>query len=50
LLQLELYELAINHNFNIKKDILKTLDSLKSNKGYTKLIENGLNLLTDKRN
>lgn len=50
LLHLELYELAINHNFNIKKEILKTLNSLKSNKGYTKLIENGLNLLSDKRN
>ena len=50
LLHLELYELAINHNFNIKKEILKTLNSLKSNKGYTKLIENGLNLLSGKRN
>lgn len=44
LLLLELYELAIENNFAIKNEILKTLEALKSNKSYTKLIENGLNL------
>ncbi|WP_026776565.1 aromatic amino acid hydroxylase [Polaribacter sp. Hel_I_88] len=44
LLLLELYELALENNFAIKKDILNTLEALKSIKSYTKLIENGLNL------
>jgi phenylalanine-4-hydroxylase len=44
LLLLELYELALNHNFSIKSDLLNILKDLKSNKSYTALIENGLNL------
>jgi phenylalanine-4-hydroxylase len=44
LLFLELYELASKKDYTIKTDILKVLNSLKSNKSYTKLIENGLNL------
>ncbi|MEN8703285.1 MAG: aromatic amino acid hydroxylase, partial [Polaribacter sp.] len=44
LLQLELYELALNKNYEIKNAILETLQNLKSNKSYTSLIENGLNL------
>lgn len=44
LLFLELYELALENNFAIKNEILNTLEALKSNKSYTKLIENGLNL------
>jgi phenylalanine-4-hydroxylase len=44
LLLLELYELAQDNNFLIKMDILKSLNDLKCNKSYTKLIENGLNL------
>jgi phenylalanine-4-hydroxylase len=44
LLLLELYELALENNFAIKNEILKILEALKSNKSYTKLIENGLNL------
>lgn len=42
LLLLELYEIAIKKEFAIQKEILKTLHDLKSNKSYTKLIENGL--------
>jgi len=42
LLLLELYEIAINKEFAIQNDILKVLIDLKSNKSYTKLIENGL--------
>ncbi|MEE9407309.1 MAG: aromatic amino acid hydroxylase [Polaribacter sp.] len=44
LLLLELYEIAIKNSFLIKNSILKSLEDLKSNKSYTKLIENGLNL------
>ena len=44
LLLLELYELAQKHNFSIQNSILNTLNLLKCNKSYTKLIENGLNL------
>ncbi|WP_288956290.1 aromatic amino acid hydroxylase [uncultured Polaribacter sp.] len=44
LLQLELYELCLQHNFSIKKDVLENLEKLKCNKSYTKLIENGLAL------
>lgn len=44
LLQLELYELALDNNYDIKNAILETLQTLKSNKSYTSLIENGLNL------
>ena len=42
LLLLELYEIAIKKEFTIQNDILKVLIDLKSNKSYTKLIENGL--------
>jgi phenylalanine-4-hydroxylase len=42
LLLLELYELSIKKEYAIEKEILKTLHDLKSNKSYTKLIENGL--------
>ncbi|WP_445748633.1 aromatic amino acid hydroxylase [Polaribacter sp.] len=42
LLLLELYEMAIKNGFAIQNDILKVLIDLKSNKSYTKLIENGL--------
>ena len=44
LLFLELYELASKNNFSIKTEILAVLNTLKSNKSYTSLIENGLNL------
>lgn len=44
LLLLELYELAKRNDFSIKIAILKSLNDLKCNKSYTKLIENGLNL------
>ena len=42
LLLLELYELALQNNYNIKSIILVRLEELKCNKSYTKLIENGL--------
>ena len=42
LLLLELYEIAMKKEFTIQNDILKVLIDLKSNKSYTKLIENGL--------
>tara|TARA_R110002126_G_scaffold72364_1_gene180855 strand:+ start:8287 stop:10032 length:1746 start_codon:yes stop_codon:yes gene_type:complete len=44
LLFLEIYELASEHNFSIQTEILTVLNDLKSNKSYTNLIENGLNL------
>ncbi|GAB7256235.1 aromatic amino acid hydroxylase [Polaribacter sp. OB-PA-B3] len=44
LLLLELYELAIAYNLSIQKNILNSLEVLKSNNSYTKLIENGLAL------
>lgn len=42
LLLLELYEIAFKKKYAIQNEILKKLDALKSNKSYTKLIENGL--------
>lgn len=48
LLLLELYELALNQNFAIKSNLLDILKDLKSNKSYTALIENGLNLHQNK--
>ncbi|MHB0754410.1 aromatic amino acid hydroxylase [Polaribacter sp. M15] len=48
LLLLEIYELALKNNFSLQKEILEVLNDLKSNKSYTNLIENGLNLLTVK--
>ncbi len=44
LLLLELYELASKKEYTIKTNILSVLEKLKSNKSYTKLIENGLDL------
>ncbi|MCD8411661.1 aromatic amino acid hydroxylase [Tenacibaculum finnmarkense] len=48
LLVLELYELAFKNDFSIKISLKKYLESLKSNKGYKGLIENGLYLLSEK--
>ena len=42
LLLLELYEIAFKKKYAIQNEIVKKLDVLKSNKSYTKLIENGL--------
>ncbi|QTD36694.1 aromatic amino acid hydroxylase [Polaribacter batillariae] len=45
LLNLELYEVALQNNFDVQKNILNYLLTLQKNKSYKKLIENGLNLL-----
>ncbi|WP_439128905.1 aromatic amino acid hydroxylase [Polaribacter sp.] len=50
LLNLELYELALQHNFSIQKELFKALEDLKCNKSYTKLIENGLVLCHQYKN
>jgi len=42
LLNLELYELALQNNYFIKDTILEKLIELKQNDRYTKLIQNGL--------
>lgn len=42
LLILELYELALQNNYMIKSAIIQKLEQLKSNKSFTRLIENGL--------
>ena len=42
LLNLELYELALQNHFSIQNSILNHLEKMKCNKSYTKLIENGL--------
>ena len=42
LLNLEIYEVALQNNYALKGEILKRLEELKCNKSYTKLIENGL--------
>ena len=42
LLNLEIYEVALQNNYAIKVTILERLEELKCNKSYTKLIENGL--------
>lgn len=47
LLNLEIYELALQHNYKIKGNILERLNELKCNKSYTKLIANGLALCKD---
>ena len=47
LLNLEIYELALQHNYTIKENILNRLNELKCNKSYTNLIENGLALCQD---
>ena len=45
LLNLELYEVALQHCFSIQEEIHGYLLMLQKNKAYTQLIENGLNLL-----
>ena len=45
LLQLELYELALQNNYSIQKEILNHLEVLMKNETYKNLISNGLNLL-----
>mgnify|MGYP001502682395 CR=1 FL=1 len=42
LLNLEIYEVALQNNYALKPLILERLEALKCNKNYTKLIENGL--------
>jgi phenylalanine-4-hydroxylase len=42
LLNLEIYEVALQNNYALKVAILERLEELKCNKSYTKLIENGL--------
>ena len=46
LLPLELYELALSNDFKVKIALKEYLTSLKSNKSYRTLIENGLHLLS----
>ncbi len=46
LLPLELLELSIINNFFVKEELKVYIESLKSNKSYKSLIENGLNLLS----
>ncbi|SDR66562.1 phenylalanine-4-hydroxylase [Polaribacter sp. KT25b] len=48
LLNLEIYELALQNKYALKVEILKRLEELKCNKSYTKLIENGLVLCKNK--
>ncbi|WP_439131406.1 aromatic amino acid hydroxylase [Polaribacter sp.] len=45
LLFLEIYELAKTNSYALQTEVLGVLNDLKSNKSYTNLIENGLNLL-----
>ena len=45
LLNLELYELALQNNYKIQFEISNHLETLKEQKSITKLIESGLNLL-----
>ena len=45
LLNLELYELALQYNFPIQEEVYSYLLVLQENESYQKLIENGLNLL-----
>ncbi len=47
LLPLELYELALDYDFEIQNVILEHLNVLKKNKEVAKLIENGLILLSE---
>ena len=47
LLNLEIYELALQRNYKVKENILNRLSDLKCNKSYTKLIDNGLALCQD---
>jgi len=50
LLPLELYELALLHDFKIKNEIKNYLEKLKCNKSYKTLLEKGLVLLPTKKN
>ena len=45
LLNLEIYELALQNNFSIQKEILTHLLNLQKNIEFRKLIKNGLDLL-----
>ncbi|NVJ89294.1 MAG: aromatic amino acid hydroxylase [Flavobacteriaceae bacterium] len=45
LLPLELYELALQHQFSIQEELLAYLHNLKANKNLENLIENGLKLI-----
>jgi phenylalanine-4-hydroxylase len=45
LLNLELYEVALQHRFSIQEEIHAYLLRLQNNKAFYQLIENGLNLL-----
>ena len=45
LLSLELLELSIDNDYAVKTELAKHLETLKSNKSYKTLIENGLHLL-----
>ncbi|MGG8496648.1 aromatic amino acid hydroxylase [Tenacibaculum sp. TC6] len=45
LLSLELLELSIDNDYVVKTELAKHLETLKSNKSYKTLIENGLHLL-----
>ena len=45
LLHLELYELALQNNYSIQKEILNDLELLMKNETYKNLISNGLNIL-----
>ncbi|WP_075342400.1 aromatic amino acid hydroxylase [Tenacibaculum agarivorans] len=47
LLALELYELAVEKNYDVQKSIKDYLEALKVNEGYATLIEDGLSLLLD---
>ena len=47
LLPLELFELAMQNNYQIQDEILHHLTQLQSNKDYQELIKNGLNLLRE---
>lgn len=49
LLSLELYEIAINKGYKIQHSLLEYLTHLAQNDDYKELIENGLNLLTIKK-
>ena len=49
LLSLELYEVALQFQFLVEKEILKYLLTLQKNEKYSNLIINGLNLLKVKK-
>lgn len=48
LLPLEIYEIVYNLNIELEKEVLNYLNQLKNIDKYAQLIENGLNLLTQK--